>query len=159
MTHVEGVHHVGLTVSDVERSSAFYRRYFDLREIGRWPLSGEKVSRAVGVPDADLTCALLATADEKVVVELIEYHAPASKPFSGRNSDVGAAHVCFHVDDLEELVARMTADGVSLNAPIQELVEGTPMVYVQDPDGINVEILQPGPGLRPADLFGQAAQA
>jgi len=36
MAHVEGVHHVGLTVSDVERSSAFYCKYFDLEELGRF---------------------------------------------------------------------------------------------------------------------------
>lgn len=159
MAHVEGVHHVGVTVSDVERSSAFYCKYFDLQEIGRWPLSGEKISRSSKVDGADLTCALLATADRKVVVELIEYHSPAGQPYQLRNNDVGAAHVCFFVDDLADLVGRMTADGVKLNAPIQELVEGTPMVYLEDPDGINVEVLQPGPGLTPADLLGVSAEA
>lgn len=157
MSHVKGVHHIGITVSDADRSSAFYRRYFDLDEIGRWPLSGEKLERSSAVPGADLTCVLLATADRACVVELIEYHSPKGRAYDGRNNDVGAAHVCFMVDDLESLVAQMVEDGVTLNAPIQELVDGTPMVYLEDPDGINIEILQPGPGLTPDDLFASVA--
>lgn len=156
MASVHGVHHIGLTVSDADRSSAFYQQYFNLREIGRWPLAGEKISRAVGLPGTDLTAVLLAAADERAVVELIEYREPDGRPYGLRNSDIGAAHVCFFVDDLNELVARLTADGVKLNAPVQELVDGTPMVYLEDPDGINVEVLQPGPGLTLSDLFGYA---
>lgn len=156
MAHVEGLHHVGLTVADADKSAAFYCKYFELREIGRWPLAGEKISRAVMVPDTDLVAVLLATADEKTVVELIEYATPKGRPYALNNNDVGATHVCFFVDDLEALASRMEEDGVKLNAPVQELVEGTPMMYLQDPDGINIEVLQPGPGLQLSELLGYA---
>lgn len=159
MPHASGVHHVGFTVADADRSSAFYQRYFNLRELGRWSLSGETISRAVAVPDTELLAVLLATDDEHLVIELIQYLAPVGRSFDRDNNDVGSAHLCFQVDDLATLVDQMTADGVTINAPIQEQVEGTPMIYLRDPDGINIEVLQPGPDLQLPALFAMRGGA
>jgi catechol 2,3-dioxygenase-like lactoylglutathione lyase family enzyme len=155
---VRGVHHVGFTVGDIDRSSAFYRKYFHLRELGRFSLQGDVLARAVAVPGAELRAVLLATEDDGLVIELLGYVTPDGRPFDRGNNDIGAAHLCFQVDDLAGLVERMTADGLELNAPIQEQVAGTPMIYLRDPDGINIEVLQPGPTLRVADLLAMSGE-
>jgi catechol 2,3-dioxygenase-like lactoylglutathione lyase family enzyme len=145
-------HHVGFTVSDLERSSAFYCRYFGLREVGGVRHSGEKISAAVGFPEAELQTTLLL--GENIIVELLEYSRPDSRPAVARNCDVGAAHVCIEVDDLETMYAEMSAANVRFNAPPREFGEGTLMAYCEDPDGINIELLQAGPGVTLAELSG-----
>jgi glyoxylase I family protein len=147
------VHHVGFTVADLDRSVDFYRTYFELTELGRWRMSGEKLARMADVPGADLTFAMLASADGKVVIELTEYHAPVGRGFDWGSNDVGAPHLCFAVDDLASVVQRLQDGGVAITTPIDEVVDGTPTTILKDPDGIKIELLQPGAGLTAADLL------
>jgi catechol 2,3-dioxygenase-like lactoylglutathione lyase family enzyme len=151
------MHHFGITVSDFDRSVPFYTGYFDLTEIKRVPLVGEGISSAVGIEDVQMTCCLLA--GENTVLELITYDSPRSRPYSLGNSDVGAVHPCFAVADLDALYTRMQADGVHFHHPPQELGWGTKMAYCLDPDGINIELLQPAGELLLGNLLAEASSA
>lgn len=148
------MHHFGITVSDLDRSVPFYTGYFELVEIKRVPLVGEGISTAVGIDDVEMTCCLLA--GENVVLELIAYDAPRSRPYTLANSDVGAVHPCFAVGDIDALYERMAADGVHFHHAPQELGWGTKMAYCVDPDGINIELLQPAGELLLANLLAEA---
>ncbi len=146
--HVLGVHHVGITVADVERSIAFYARHFGLREAARGTLEGAEVAAAVGVPGARLTWVMLAGGG--ATVELLGYDAPGDgRPYGLRNHDVGAAHVCFLVDDVAAACDRLRAEGVPVLAPpttppAEGPGAGVSFAYARDPDGITVELLQRG---------------
>lgn len=136
------VHHFAFTVSDMERSVEFYTRYFDLEEILRTDLNGEKISAAMAIPDSDLEAVLLA--GENTIFELIQFRNPRGRDYSATHADVGVAHPCFVVDDLDQKFEQMSADGVRFNAPPQVLGWETKMAYCLDPDGLVVELLQPG---------------
>ncbi len=151
---VPSMHHFGLTVSDLDRSVAFYTGYFGLSEVMRPRLEGAGISSAVGRPDAKLTASLLV--GRNTILELLQYERPAGRSYELTNSDVGAAHPCFVVDDVQALYERMAGDGVVFHNPPQDLGWETLMAYCLDPDGINVEILQPGPELELDQLLGRA---
>lgn len=136
------VHHTGITVSDVERSAEFYK-LFDLEEAARFVLEGDEWEAAVGVPGAVSQFVLLRGSN--TVVELIQYTRAAGQGFGRGNNDVGSAHVCFTVDDVEGSLRRLEAAGVPSIGPATTPVDGTSFAYVRDPDGITVEILQAGP--------------
>lgn len=149
------MHHFGITVSDLDRSVPFYTEYFDLTEAKRVPLEGDGISTAVGIEKVSMTCCLLAC--ENTILELIEYSNPKGRDYGLANNDVGAVHPCFAVADLDSLYERMKADGVYFHAAPQVLGWETKMAYCQDPDGINLELLQPGPELRLPVILGAAA--
>jgi catechol 2,3-dioxygenase-like lactoylglutathione lyase family enzyme len=149
------MHHFGITVSDLDRSVPFYTRYFDLTEVKRVPIVGEQISDAVGIEGVSMTCCLLA--GDNTILELIQYDSPDSRPYGLANSDVGAVHPCFAVDDIEALYERMTADGVHFHHAPLELGWDTKMAYCQDPDGINIELLQPGAELKLDNLLAESA--
>ncbi len=155
------IHHTGITVSDLDRSSAFYREAFGCVEAFRHELSGPDFARAVGVPGASLR--VVALAADNGLVELLQYVAPDGRPFDRANNDVGAAHVCFEVDDIDAAYDRLVALGASGVARPNPADEdgpgaGTRFAYLRDPDGITVELLQPGPTLRHAALGVGAAK-
>ena len=149
------VHHFCMTVSDMDRSVEFYTRYFDLEPVLRTDLNGEKISAAMEIPDTDLEAVLLAGAN--ILFELIQYRSPKGEPYSATPADVGVAHPCFAVEDLDATYARMTADGVHFTVAPQELGWETKMTYCHDPDGLIVELLQPGPPLALERLLGREA--
>ncbi|MDQ1616678.1 MAG: methylmalonyl-CoA/ethylmalonyl-CoA epimerase [Actinomycetota bacterium] len=141
------VNHVGLSVHDLEVSTAFYTSLGG-EVIMNDHASGPGASAALDVDDVDLHSRMIRFGS--VIVELLEYRSPVPRPYQLRNSDVGAAHVAFEVVDLRATYVELSERGVTFNSPPNAIEEGDFaggwMVYAKDPDGLSVEFLQPGPG-------------
>jgi catechol 2,3-dioxygenase-like lactoylglutathione lyase family enzyme len=148
---MEGVFHTGLTVSDLDRSIAFYRDVLGLTvQIPPTDVfGGEDVSRGIGVPGASLRLAVLKTGAGSL--ELLEYRTPASpieRPVPPNS--LGAMHVAFQVQDIRRVMAELEAKGVRfLSGP--NIVDDGPLagwrwVYFHDPDGIALELVEFTPG-------------
>jgi catechol 2,3-dioxygenase-like lactoylglutathione lyase family enzyme len=135
------IHHAGLTVGELERSVDFYTRYFGLRVLSRNELRGRMISAQTDLEGAVMDTALLA--GDNALLELLCYRSPVGEPAALRACDPGAAHVCMVVADLDATYEAMRSDGVSLHARPAQLGAGTKMMYVRDPDGIMVEVIQP----------------
>lgn len=134
-----GVHHTGITVSDLDRSIDFYGRLgFDVVE--RLDEEGDEVERGVGVEGAQLRSALLESPNGRL--ELIQYVAPGGSQAALPNNGIGAAHICVEVEDVDDAVAELREAGVRfLSDPITHEA-GIRWVYAKDPDGITAELLQ-----------------
>jgi catechol 2,3-dioxygenase-like lactoylglutathione lyase family enzyme len=147
MAVVNGVHHTCYTVSDLDRTVAFYS------ELGCEPLAeqekqGGYLAAIVGYPDAHVRMAHLRVPGAEHVIELFQYLAPAGARADVAPVNVGASHVCFLVDDLPELYERLRARGVDsfVSAPVEVdtgVNRGGWALYLRDPDGITVELFQP----------------
>ena len=135
------IHHIGLTVGELDRSVQFYTTYFGLRDIARNELRGRMISAQTDLDGVVIDVAMLAGAN--MLLELLCYRTPVGRAQPIRQCDPGSAHVCMVVDDLDATYAAMRQGGVSLHARPAEVGAGTKMVYVRDPDGIMVEVIQP----------------
>jgi len=140
----KGVHHVGLTVSDLERSFAFYEHLLGRVRDFSATSEGAELSRAVGVTEAHLRFGFITLGP--VHLELLEYRNPRRERFELRNCDVGAAHVCFEVTDLRSAIAALAQDGISFYSEPVDIREGPlagySFVYFDDPDGITLELFE-----------------
>ena len=149
MIELGSVHHTGFTVSDLDRSLAFYRDQLGLEVIAQQEKQGGYLGEVVGYPDAHVRMAHLRVPGGKHVVELFEYFAPEGvHPSRIEPRDVGTAHLCFVVDDLPAAYEQLLAAGVDTFVSPPVLVDtgintGGYGVYLRDPDGIVVEIFQP----------------
>ncbi len=122
------LHHTGYTVSDLDRSVAFYRDLMGLEVIAQQEKEGGYLAAIVGYPDAHVKMAHLRAPASGHVLELFEYVAPeGSAPDRIEPKDVGSAHLCFLVDVLVDTGINTGGYGV----------------YLRDPDGILLEIFQP----------------
>lgn len=126
-----GVHHVGLTVPDLERARAFFAGVLGFRQVGEKP-----AYPAVFLSDGQVMITLWRAADP-----------PTAAPFDRRNA-IGLHHLALRVADaaaLDALHARLAAaaDVVIEFAP--EPLGGGPTRHMMCliPGGIRMEFIAP----------------
>lgn len=138
---VHSTHHVGLTVSDLEPVVAFYRDTLGLSVVDRFEVGGEAFADVVDVPDASGSFVHLESPDGETRLELVEYEPVGSGTDESELNRPGAAHVGFSVPDLEAFFESLPADVESLSEP-RTTASGTTLVFLRDPEGNLVELLE-----------------
>jgi catechol 2,3-dioxygenase-like lactoylglutathione lyase family enzyme len=141
-----GVNHTGITVSNLERSLAFWRDVLGFELSHRAHQTGKLASEITGVAGAEISLAVLKGYGHKI--ELLEYSGPAErKHFSPRPCDLGSLHVALLVDNLESVLAKIAQSGWQAAGEPQTLTvgpnAGKRVVYVRDSDGTTIEFMQP----------------
>jgi catechol 2,3-dioxygenase-like lactoylglutathione lyase family enzyme len=139
--------HTGITVSNLERSLAFWRDVLGFELSHTTHQTGEMAKEITGVNGAEIKLAVLKTPGSHKI-ELLEYLAPLDrKHLDLRPCDVGHVHVALIVDDLDAVLERITASGWKASGKPQTLKAGPNagkrVVYVRDPDGTTIEFMQP----------------
>ena len=146
MASITKAHHMGLQVADLERSVAFYRDVLGFSVIFAWNPQADYIRELVGYRGADIHAAVLRLPGSEVVLELLEYRNVARTPVDTGTANPGTAHIAFFVDDLDTLYAELQERGVrSVSPPVTPTIgpnEGGRAVYLIDPDGIRVELIQ-----------------
>jgi catechol 2,3-dioxygenase-like lactoylglutathione lyase family enzyme len=142
---IYAVDHTGITVSNLERSLAFWRDVLGFELSHRPHQTGELASEITGVPGAEISIAVLKGYGHKI--ELLEYLAPPDrKQVAIRPCDVGSVHVALVVDRLDAVLATIAASGWKAAGRPQTLTAGPNtgkhVVYVRDPDGTTIEFMQ-----------------
>lgn len=126
----KGTHHVGLTVSTLEESAAFFTSLLGWQEVRR-----REDYPAIFVSDGTTMVTLWATRE-----------AP-SVPFD-KNRNVGLHHVAFHVSDeadLDALHRRLAASGAKIEFGPERVGQGPAKhLMCYEPSGIRVEFIWPG---------------
>lgn len=146
---IVGIHHVALSVPDIDAAREFYTVAFGFTSAGVSSWSGD-------LPEADAIIGIRGTAAKacmltghNISIELWEYRSPEAKPLDPdySPSDHGIAHFCFQVSDIHAEHERLTAAGMRFVGPPQKHGPVT-AVYGRDPFGHIVEILQVDEGDR-----------
>ena len=138
--------HTGITVSNLEQSLAFWRDVLGFEFSHTAHQKGEFAQEITGVENAEIKLAVLKTPGGHKI-ELLEYLAPADrKCASPQQCDVGSVHVALLVDNLEAVLAHIAASGWKAAGKPQTLTKGPNagkrVVYVRDPDGTTIELMQ-----------------
>jgi len=145
--HVQRLTHLGICVSDLERSLRFYRDLLGCKEVGRLELEGGPVATLNGLPEVKVRAIYLERDGWRL--ELIEYPVPgwigpkAPRPMN----QLGITHLSFRVADLDAVCAQLEAAGGGLLPETRIGVPGSPthVIMAHDPDGVRFELIQ-GPG-------------
>ena len=138
--------HTGITVSNLERSLAFWRDVLGFQLSHSAHHTGDLASQVTGVSGAEISIAVLKGYGHKI--ELLEYLAPRDrKRIDVRPCDVGSMHVAFTVENLDAVLNAISASGWRAAGKPQTLRSGPNagkrVIYVRDPDGTTIEFMQP----------------
>ncbi len=125
--------HVGLSVSDMERSIRWYGEM-----LGFVPVSDCEM------PALDSRVVFLRSGSFEL--ELFRHHSTLPLPPQRRepNEDIrtqGTKHLCFACPDVPGLLAELRRKGADV--VFEQVIKGKPMGFVRDPDGILIEFIQP----------------
>jgi glyoxylase I family protein len=134
--------HFGFTVSDLDRTVRFFRDCLGLTVLERGRDLPEETERFVGVPGGDLEHCVMQAPDH--TIELMQYLGPPDRRrLNGRPCDVGFSHLCYLVADLDAFIAEAAKfDVIPVNPPLTFPTRGCRGIYMRDPDGLTVEVIQ-----------------
>jgi len=145
--HVQRLTHVGICVSDLERSLRFYRDVLGCSEVGRLEMEGGPADTVNGLEGVELRAIYLERDGWRL--ELIDFREPGwIGPQEPRPmNQLGLTHLSFRVDDLDAVCARIEAAGGGLLTDTLVGPAGSPTraIMAHDPDGMRLELVQ-GPG-------------
>ena len=157
---VTRIDHVGITVSDLDRALGFYRDLLGLRVLADSTVSEPEVADLLGLDTVQLRIADLDSGDGRIV-ELIQYVEPKGRSIAYNSSDAATAHVAFTVDDLAAVRERLREAGATIVSRRPLVIsepggafDGTICLYVRDPDGAILELVQRRSGYPPREPTG-----
>jgi len=131
-------HHVGITVSDLDRAVTFYRDTFGLPVLARFSVGGEAFAAGVDVEGASAEFAHLDAGGARV--ELVSYDPEGVAAADPTLNDPGASHLGLTVDDVPAFYEGL-GDDVETLSPPRTTESGTTICFVRDPEGNLIEVL------------------
>lgn len=133
--------HLGLCVTDLERSRRFYLDGLGFTEFARF-----EIQRPIAEVDAphDLTSYFIQK--DGLRIELLHYRSPGvfGTP-SNRRNQLGLTHLSFVVDDVDAAAAELVTYGGTIVAGTrsgQDDPDSVQIIFVADPDGTRVELMR-----------------
>ena len=143
MPRIRRFDHVGITVADLDRVTAFFVG-LGLEIEGRTFVEGEFVDTVIGIPDSRSHIVMLRPPDGGPGLELSSFVQPDHEPGSptAMANELGLRNVAFEVDDLQAMVDGLAADGYGLVGGIGQYESRWRMAYVRGPEGIIVSLAE-----------------
>ena len=137
--------HVGICVSDMERSLRFYRDPLGFAASGAFPelrVENEAADKLLALRGVALHAVYLER--DGFRIELLHYARPASPAVAPRRgmNDLGLTHLSIRVADLDAAMAEIESGGGSVDrATLVEMGGRRVAVFARDPDGLPIELV------------------
>ncbi|MGH7858098.1 MAG: VOC family protein [Candidatus Binatia bacterium] len=152
---IQRVTHVGICVSDMERSLRFYRDLLGFRYLSKLHVAGEPTDTLLSLRDVDLHAAYLER--DGLRIELLQFPSPPRRDPQPERlmNDLGLTHLSFRVSELKDLLGRLRAEGVRVieKSWIEIPPFETAAVMIVDPDGQRIELVHaPGDPAAPPQV-------
>ena len=125
------INHVHIRAADPRRSAAWYEEHFGAKVLSaREVMPGTiTVSMDMGGPvRLNISSKPEGTSDERQSAEL---------------NRLGLEHFGFDVEDIEADMERLAAAGVRVVLPITDIAGGSRLSYIEGPDDVLIELVQP----------------
>jgi catechol 2,3-dioxygenase-like lactoylglutathione lyase family enzyme len=143
MSPIRQFDHVGITVEDLDATTAFFVELgFEME--GRTFLEGEFLDTVIGMSDSRAELVMLRPPGGGTGLELATFVRPDHEPGSpeAMANELGLRSVAFEVDDLEGMLERIASDGYSLVGGVGHYEGVWSMASVRGPEGIIVSLAQ-----------------
>ena len=141
------VSHLGICVSDLERSRAFYRDALGFAVESELEVEGEPSETLLRLAPVRLRAVYLVR--DGLRIELLHYAAPGAVGDGSPRAmnALGLTHLSLRVDGIEASVARLAAHGAHVlrDTRIDNAKLRAKAVFVTDPDGTLIELVETKP--------------
>lgn len=137
------MHNVGIVVESLDAAIAFFAE-IGLTLEGRSMIEGEWAGRVTGLGNQSVEVAMMVTPDGESRLELSRFIAPKtiSDHRAAPVNSLGYLRVMFRVDNLDELVSRLTRLGSELVGEIVQYENVYRLCYIRGTEGILVGLAE-----------------
>lgn len=136
--------HVGICVSDIDRSLRFYRDLLGFTYRSELRVQGEPTDTLLRLRGVDLQAIYLERDGTRI--ELLHYVSPGASGDTGPRAmnARGLTHLSLRVDSVSATLATLRAGGVRvLDETLIDIPDfGAAAVFIADPDGTLIELVQ-----------------
>jgi glyoxylase I family protein len=139
---IRNVSHVGICVSDVERSIAFYRDALGFEEVHDLRVEGEPSDTLLRLRGVRLHAVFLQR--DALRIELLHFASPRSpaEPAPRAMNDLGFTHLSVVVASIDEALPRLEQAGAVIERDtLIEMGGRTVAGMIRDPDGLLIELI------------------
>lgn len=138
--------HVGVCVSDLDRSTRFYTEVLGFRELFSADFGAELA--ATMETDGSLRSRMLSRQDVRIELLFWKDQEPGGDGERRAMTARGLTHLCFRVEAVDDLFAAADQYGGTAHpATMTDLGGGVKVVYLTDPDGTRIECMAGVPDL------------
>jgi catechol 2,3-dioxygenase-like lactoylglutathione lyase family enzyme len=140
---IKSMHHVGITVTDLAATVAFFTE-LGLELEGEAHMEGAFVDGVIGLDGSRSRIAMMRTPDDRYRVEFSEFETPRSIDGSSHApiNALGLRHVAFVVDDLDDTLGRLKPHGAEVVRNVETYQDVLKTCYVRGPEGILIELCE-----------------
>jgi catechol 2,3-dioxygenase-like lactoylglutathione lyase family enzyme len=136
--------HVSVVVDDLPSAIAFFTTLGMTIE-GKAPIEGAWVDRINGIEGVQVDIVMMRTPDGHGRLELTNFRHPklvAIEPAVAPPNALGLRSVMFTVDDVDDTVARLLANGAELVGEVAQYEDQYRLCYMRGPAGIIVSLAE-----------------
>jgi len=137
------MHNVGIVVESLDNAIAFFRE-IGLKLEGRSMVEGEWAGRVTGLGNQSVEIAMMVTPDGQSRLELSRFLAPAtiSDHRAVPVNSLGYLRVMFAVDNIDELISRLTKHGAELVGEVVQYENMYRLCYIRGTEGLLIGLAE-----------------
>lgn len=137
------MHNMGIVVDSLDDTIEFFSE-IGLTLEGRFMIDGAWAGRVTGLGDQTVEVAMMVTPDGHSRLEISKFIKPAiiSDHRTAPVNSLGYLRVMFRVDNLDELVSRLTSKGAELVGDVVQFENVYRLCYVRGVEGILVGLAE-----------------
>ena len=125
------INHVHIRAADPHATAAWYEKFFNARIVSERTVMPNTITIGMemgGQCRLNVSSKPPGSSDERSVAEL---------------NRLGLEHFGFDVEDLEAEMERLTSAGIRVVLPITDTPTGSRLSYIEGPDDVLIELVQP----------------
>ena len=140
---VRHIDHIGINVNNLEAAKVFFTD-LGFKIVWETTMQGELVDRVTGLKGVKDNLVMLQAPDGQLNLELVKFHHPVDEAGvqSSAANTLGLRHLCFEVEDLENIVVALQQKGHDLLGSVQTYENIWKLCYVRGPEGIIIELAE-----------------
>jgi catechol 2,3-dioxygenase-like lactoylglutathione lyase family enzyme len=145
---ISSIRHVGIVVSDLEKSLFFYKNLLGFSIVKTAQERGPFIDRILALDGVEVTTIKMSALDGTTQLELLRFKSPAPDSCTRHQvNSPGPTHIALTVHDIENLSRYLSLHSVPfLSEPVMSPDGGAKVAFCTDPDGTLIELVEPQKG-------------
>ena len=138
-----GIRHVGIVVQDIQKSINFWRDHFDFSILLDQIEEGPFIEHLLNIPKVKIRTVKMNGQDNSLIELLYFFEKQDVDQWRGNLTSTGLTHLALNINNLNEKIKKLQADGFKLINQPRKSENGSVLVaFVEGPEGLLIELVE-----------------